>query len=194
MIGGVPFVDEFGTAWEREVAYVGGLLKLQCPAPVGGQVVSTLIRVGSGNIEYQVAGSGAPPLTWPPDPTWIEYGGRCRCETCAGRLVGATVDELRAEIDAMNAVVTSNVDTYLDLRYLESARDLIVREAQNLHYGIHRTTQADKYLRRERRVEVQYDGSFQDVEAVKVLVPETAESYLPSIAGAVAALQLPQEG
>lgn len=194
MIGGMAYVDEFGTEWEREVAYVGALLKLQCPAPVEGQVVSLLIRVGSGNIEYQVAGSGASPLRWPPDPTWTEYGERCHCGTCAGRLVGASIDELRADMVAMNAVVTSNEDTYRKLRYLESARDVVVREAQNLRYGILRNTvtHIDTYVQAQRRVEVQYDGSFQGIEAVKVLLGrQPGQSYPATIAGAVGALQLP---
>lgn len=57
------YLDEFGTEWTREIAYVGVALELECP---DGNVVSLLIRTG-GDIQYQVAGSGAPGLPWPPE-------------------------------------------------------------------------------------------------------------------------------
>jgi hypothetical protein len=176
---------------EREVAYMGAALKLACPASVGGRVVSTLYRTGGGGIQYQVEGSGAPGLPWPPDPTWTEYGERCRCETCAGRLVGAAVDELHAVMNGIHGDTAVNWDTYF-LRYLESARDAIVREAQGLRYGIHRdiSTFTDTYVRVDRRVAVRYADSFQEVEEVRIVLPpvRSDESYPATIPGAVAAL------
>jgi hypothetical protein len=184
------YIDEDGTRWEREVTYVGAGLKLACPAPIGGRTVSVLIRGGGDEITYQVS-EGAPRLPWPPDPTWTEYGERCGCETCAGRLVGATVDELRAEVDAITADPGALEDTYLRLRYLESARDIIVREAQNLRYGIQRgiSTFTDTYARAGRQVAVRYDDAFQEVEEVRIAFPRTEESYPATIAGALAALR-----
>jgi hypothetical protein len=81
-------------------------------------------------------------------------------------------------------------DTYT-LRYLESARDLVIREAQNLRYGIHRdiSTFTDTYARGARRVAVRYDDSLQQVEDVTVVRPLTDESYPATIAGALAALR-----
>ena len=108
------------------VAYFGAGLKLACPAPIGGRVVSLLIRRGGDEITYQ-ASAGAPGLPWPPDPTWTEYGERCQCQTCEGRLVGATVEELREKIDDMDSDYTVNEDTFF-LHYLESARDVVVRK------------------------------------------------------------------
>lgn len=82
------------------------------------------------------------------------------------------------------------------MEYPDIPGRFIVRAAQNLHYGIHRntTTHTETYVRWERRVEVRYDESFQDVEAVKVILPATGGAYPATIAGAVAALPLPYEG
>lgn len=102
------------------------------------EVVSTLIRVG-GDIAYQVAGSDTPELPWPPDPTSVEYGEICHCQTCAGRLVGASVEELSNAVSALHGKPIGNVHVH-QLEYLESARDVIVREAMDLHYGIRRNT------------------------------------------------------
>ena len=121
---------------DERVAYVGIKLKLACPAPVNGRIVSTLIRVGD-EINYQVEGSGVPELPWPPDPASADYGERCSCETCEGRLVGAPVEELRDVISDIHGDYAVNQDTYF-LRYLESARDLIVREVQMQRYTIQR--------------------------------------------------------
>jgi predicted NBD/HSP70 family sugar kinase len=172
---------------DREVAYAGAGLKLTCPAPIGGRVVSVLIRGGGDEIAYQVS-AGAPVLPWPPGPTWT--GERCQCETCAGRVVGATVEELRAKVDDMDSDYMTNVDTFF-LRYLESARDVIVREAQYLRYGIQRdiSTFTDTYVRAGRQVAVRYDDSFQEVTEVRVVYPRTDESYPGAIAGALAALR-----
>jgi len=154
MMGLVSFVDEFGTVWEREVTYVGAKLDLYCPAPVAERV-SILIHTHGDHIGYQVAGSGAPELPWPPDPTATEYGEICHCQTCAGRMVGASVEELRNAVKAVSDKPEGNVHVH-QLEYLESERDVIVRAAQNLHYGIHRntTTHTETYVRWERRVEV----------------------------------------
>ena len=122
----------------RGTAYVGAGLKLQCPAGIGGSVVSLLLRSGGDEIRY-VASNGAPALPWPPDPTSTEYGERCQCQTCEGRLVGATVEELRAKVNDMDSDYATNEDTFF-LRYLETARDAVVREAQNHRYGIRKRT------------------------------------------------------
>jgi hypothetical protein len=183
------YVDEFGDVWEREVSYVGAGLKLACPAPIGGRIVSLLIRAFRDEIEYQVF-PGAPGLPWPPDPTWIDYGEICNCETCAGRLVGATVEELRAEVDDISSDDTSNADTFF-LRYLESARDVIVRESRLLRYSISRdiSTFTDTYVRPGRQVAVRYGDSFNEVEQVQVVFPRNDDTPYPAtIAGARAAL------
>ena len=171
---------------------MGAALKLACPASVGGRVVSILYRTGGGGIQYQVAGSGIPGLPWPPDPAWTEYGERCQCETCGGRLVGATVDELYAVVNGIHAGTAVNWDTYF-LRYLESARDVIVREAQSLRYGIHRdiSTFTDTYVRDDRRVAVRYDDSSQEVKEVRVVLRRSDESHPATIPQAVAALRGP---
>lgn len=96
---------------DERVAYVGIKLKLACPAPVNGRIVSTLIRVGD-EINYQVEGSGVPELPWPPDPASANYGERCSCETCEGRLVGAPVEELRDVISDIHGDYAVNQDTY----------------------------------------------------------------------------------
>lgn len=191
MIGGVSFVDEFGTVWEREVTYVGAKLDLYCPAPVAERI-SILIHTHGDHIGYQIAGSDAPELPWPPDPIATEYGEICHCQTCAGRLVGASVEELRNVVKAVSDKPEGNVHVH-QLEYLESERAVIVRAAQNLHYGILRNTanHIDTYVRGQRRVEVRYDESFQDVAAVKVILPLTGGAYPATIAAAVAALQLP---
>jgi hypothetical protein len=175
---------------DRGTAYAGAGLKLQCPAPIGGRVVSLLLRAGGNAITYVVS-QGVPGLPWPPDPTAVEYGERCQCATCEGRLVGATVEELRAKVDDMDSDYTTNEDTFF-LRYLESARDVVVREAQNHRLGIHRdvSTSTDTYVRPNRQVAVRYDPSLQAVEEVRIVVPRnTDESYPATIAGALAALQ-----
>jgi hypothetical protein len=87
---------------DRGTSYVGAGLKLQCPAPIGGRTVSLLLRTSGHEIRY-VASQGAPALPWPPDETLADYGERCGCDTCEGRLVGATVDELRAYVDKMDS-------------------------------------------------------------------------------------------
>lgn len=106
----MPYIDEFGTEWEREHEHVGAWLKLSCPV---GTIVSRLIRTGGGGpIRYRVEGSIGPDIHWPPDPTSTHYGERCPCDVCVGRLVGATVEELRAEVDAIHsASVTSTPST-----------------------------------------------------------------------------------
>jgi hypothetical protein len=171
------------------VAYAGAGLKLACPATIGGRVVSVLIRAGGDEITYQ-ASAGAPGLPWPPDPTWTEYGERCQCQTCEGRLVGATVEELREKINDMDSDYKVNEDTFF-LHYLESARDVVVREAQVLRYGIQGdiSTFADTYVRAGRQVAVRYDRSFQQVEQVMGVLSPSDGPYPATIAGAVAALR-----
>ena len=83
---GRMYVDDEGVEWEREVTHIGAVLKLACPE---GKYVSHLFRTASGNIRYLLPGSGNRQLPWPPDPTSTEYGERCRCEVCNGRMVGA---------------------------------------------------------------------------------------------------------
>lgn len=182
----MPFNDKLGDEWERKHEHVGARLKLSCP---DGTIVSRLVRGGGGPIRYRVEGSIAPDLYWPPDPTNTHYGERCPCERCVGRLVGATVDELRAEVNALHDAVAAGTDTYF-LRYLESAREVIEREAQSRRYAFHRdvSTATDIYLGPTRRqVTVHYDRSFGEVEHVAI-VPAT-ESYSPTLAGALAALR-----
>lgn len=183
----MPFTDELGDEWKREVEYVGAHLKLSCP---DGTIVSILSRDGGGGpIRYHVARSSCPDLYWPPDPTNTHYGERCPCERCVERLVGATVDELRAEVNALHDAVAENRDTYF-LRYLESARDVIEREAQSRRCAFHRDASAftDTYIGLTRRqVIVRYDKSFREVEHVAVM-PAT-ESYPGTLAGALAALR-----
>jgi hypothetical protein len=134
----------------------------------------------------------APALPWPPDETLADYGERCACDTCEGRLVGATVDELRAYVDKMDSDYLTNEDTYF-LRYLETARDLVVREAQLHRYGIYRdiSTGTDTYVRADRRVAVRYDASLQEVLEVGTVRPSPEESYPATIAGSLAALREP---
>lgn len=102
--------------------------------------------------------------------------------------MGTTVDELRAKVDDMDSDYTTNEDTFF-LHYLETARDVVVREAQNHRYGIRRDTSTDTYARAGRQVAVRYDDSLQQVEEVKVAYPRTDESYPATIAGALAALR-----
>ena len=182
----MPFIDEFGDEWERETEHVGAWLKLSCPA---GTVVSYLIQSGGGDITYRVEGSGGLQLPWPPDPTDNHYGERCPCHECLGRLVGATVDELQAEVNAIHNAPTVNEDTYV-LRYLESARDMIEREAQNERYAFQRhiPTLTDTYVCPTWRVNVRYDGSFQG-EVADVTVEPPTESYPPTLLGALHALR-----
>jgi hypothetical protein len=175
----------------RGTDFVGAGLKLRCPAGVGGSIVSLLLRTGGDEIRY-VASADAPSLPWPPDPTLTEYGERCGCQTCEGRLVGATIDELRAKVDDMDSDYVMNEDTYF-LRYLETARDVVVREAQNHRYGIQRdiSTFTDTYVRAGRQVAVRYDDSLEEVEEVRIAHPRTDESFPATIAGALAALRGP---
>jgi hypothetical protein len=109
--------------------------------------------------------------------------------------VGASVEELSNALGALHGTRIGNVHVH-QLEHLESARDVIVREAMNLHYGIRRNaaSHTDHYERARRRVEVQYDASFEDVEEVRVVLPLTRGTYPATIAGARAALQLPYEG
>lgn len=173
---------------DREVQYVGAGLKLACPAPVGGEIVSVLVRGGGDAITYQIP--GGPRLPWPPDPTLTEYGEPCFCQTCAGRLVGAGVEELRMELAGIAADPAALEDTY-ELGYLESARDVVVRASQQERYGLHRNiaTFTDTYERTGRRVAVRYDPSLQEVEEVTVVAPPTGEFYPATIAGALTALR-----
>lgn len=108
------YVDDEGVEWEREVTHIGAVLKLACPE---GKYVSHLFRTGGGNIRYLLPGSGNRQLPWPPDPTSTDYGERCPCEICNGRMVGAKVDDLRQAVNELDAAVTANEDTYF-LDYL----------------------------------------------------------------------------
>ena len=104
--------------------------------------------------------------------------------------MGATVEELREKIDDMDSDYTVNEDTFF-LHYLESARDVVVREAQALRYGIQRdiSTFADTYVRAGRQVAVRYDRSFQQIEQVMSVLSPSDGPYPATIAGAVAALR-----
>lgn len=137
--------------------------------------------MGTPNLHYQVVTTPEthPPLPWPPDPGSDVYGERCPCEMCCGRLVGDTVAAIRAEAEAMASTMKVNQDTY-QLRYLESARDAIVREAQLGGYGISRGFDhhhnshplTETYLLASRRVSVRYTNDFQgEVEGVSVWCP-----------------------
>jgi hypothetical protein len=86
------------------------------------------------------------------------------------------------------------------LRYLESARDVIVREAQLGGYGIMRGfdhhhsphPSTETYLLASRRVSVRYTDDFQEVEEVSVWLPVSTEgqpTYPGTLAGALAALR-----
>lgn len=85
----------------------------------------------------------------------------------------------------------SNLDTFF-LRYLESARDVIVRESQQHRYSISRdvSTFTDTYVRPGRQVAVRYDKSLDEIEEVRVVVPHNDDSEYPAtIAGARDALR-----
>jgi hypothetical protein len=128
-----PYVDEFGAKWDSKIAFYGVGLKLTCP---NGEYVSLLTGLGSQGMTYQVLPNVHPALPWPPYPNNIEYGERCGCDGCAGRLVGDTIAAILAEADEIQATMKVNQDTY-PLRFLVSARDFIVREVQLTGYGIH---------------------------------------------------------
>jgi hypothetical protein len=173
---------------DREVEYVGAGLKLECPAPIS-EIVSVLFRGGGNAITYKVPGSQR--LPWPPDPTQVDYGEPCLCDVCGGRLVGATVEELRDEIAAISSNPAELENTYT-LRYQETSRDLVIRAARNSRYGFHRdiSTFTDTYVGTTRRVAVRYDGGTgQEVVAVNVVQPPNEGEYPASIAGALAALR-----
>jgi hypothetical protein len=122
------------TVSNHGTAYVGAGPKLQMRGCHRTQRRQSFLPTGGDEIRY-VASIGAPALPWPPDPAWTEYGTRCQCQTCEGRVVCATVEELRAKVDDMDGDNATNKDTFL-LRYLESARDAVVREAQNHRYAM----------------------------------------------------------
>jgi hypothetical protein len=190
--GSEPYIDEFGDKWDSKVAHFGVALKFECP---NGKYVSTVTGLGSQGMSYQVLPTGHPPLPWPPDPHSTEYSERCRCDVCAGRLVGDTVAAIIAEADEIHATMKSNEDTYT-LKFLESARELIFREAQLGGYGINHNPVicTDIYVGATRRVHVLYNPSFQEVEAVTVSMPGSdlePEEYPDTVAGAVAALRGP---
>ncbi len=109
------YVDDEGVEWEREVTHIGAVLKLACPE---GKYVSLLIRTAGGNIRYLLPGPGNRQLPWPPDSTSTEYGERCPCAVCNGRMVGARIDELRHALNGLHDAPTANEDTYF-LDYLE---------------------------------------------------------------------------
>jgi hypothetical protein len=163
--------------------------------------------MGSPSLTYQVvwkAPETHPPLPWPPLPDSDVYGERCPCDGCVGRLVGDTVSAIQAEALAMQATMKVNQDTY-NLRYLESAHDVIVRQAQLRGYGIIREGQlghygihhhdgafAETYVAMTRRVIVGYDDDFQEVEHVTVWLPASTQppdTYPDTLAGALAALR-----
>jgi hypothetical protein len=130
---------------QGDIAYVGALLKLACP---GGEIASRLICTGGDDIQYQIEGSNAPPLPWPPDPTCTDYTEICSCAVCGGRRVGERIDVLRAVMDEIHSDPNVNVDTYF-LNYLERARDIIEHEALLGKYAIRRriSTFTDTYVR-----------------------------------------------
>lgn len=182
-----------------DTAYVGVALKLDCPA--GSDYVSFITGMGTPNLHYQVVTTPDthPPLPWPPDPDGDVYGERCPCEMCCGRLVGDTVAAIRAEAEAMASTMKVNQDTY-QLRYLESARDAIVREAQLVGYGIQRGFDhhhrpdplTETYLLASRRVSVRYDANFEEVNDVSVWLPVSTTgqpTYPATLAGALQALR-----
>jgi hypothetical protein len=178
-------------------AHLGVGLKLDCPS---GNYVSFITGLGSPNLHYQVVTTEShPPLPWPPDPNNDVYGERCPCQVCVGRLVGDTVAAIQAEADAQESSLKVNEDTYW-LRYLESARDVVVREAQLGGYGISRGVDfrhnaaptTETYLLASRRVSVRYDANFQEVEGVAVWLPVSTTgqpTYPGTLAGALEALR-----
>jgi len=182
-----------------QTAYIGVGLKLDCP---NGKYVSFITGMGSPSLTYQVvwrAPDTHPPLPWPPLPGSDVYGERCPCEVCLGRLVGDTVAAIQAEALAMQSTTKVNQDTY-NLRYLESERDAIIREAQLGGYGIIHGKDAranyapltETYAISARRVSVRYDRSLQEVEDVTAWLPVSTNpqpTYPGTLAGALAALR-----
>jgi hypothetical protein len=182
-----------------QTAHVGVGLKLDCP---NGKYVSFITGMGIPNLTCQLVTNPQthPPLPWPPDPDSAEYGERCPCDVCVGRLVGDTVEAILAEMYAVQTTMQVNEDTYM-LRYLESARAVVVREAQLGGYGFIRGRGArgnaaspltETYATSTRRVEVRYGDQFQEVEEVTVWLPaptEPQETYPGTLAGALAALR-----
>lgn len=164
--------------------------------------MSFITGLGSPNLHYQVVTKTPdvhPPLPWPPDPVSDVYGERCPCAVCVGRLVGDTVAAIQAEVAAQQGSMKVNEDTYW-LRYLEAARDVVVRKAQLGGYGIIRgfdhhhnpNPSTETYLRGSRRVSVRYDASFWEVEDVSVWLPVSTASrptYPGTLAGALEALR-----
>ena len=109
------YVDEFGYEWESEHSYLGAAVKLDCPA---GQPISQLMRTATRpNITYLRPG-WVSSRQWPPDATSVNYGEKCNCEECGGRLVGETVAKLKQQVDEIHATTKVHIDTY-QLRYLE---------------------------------------------------------------------------
>lgn len=182
-----------------QTAYVGVGLKLDCPA---GRYVSFITGMGSPSLTYQVVwipGQPSLPLPWPPLPGSAVYGERCPCDECCGRLVGDTVAAIEAEARGVQATMKVNEDTY-NLRYLESAREAIIRQAQFGGYGIIHGKDAranevaftETYVTPERRVSVQYDDELEEVEQVTAWLPVSTQpqpTYPNTLAGALAALR-----
>jgi hypothetical protein len=187
------------TVTAQGTAYVGVGLKLDCP---NGKYVSVITGMGSPNLHYQVL-TRAPdvhtPLAWPPIPGSADYGEQCPCDVCVGRLVGDTVAAIQAEANQIQGTMRVNQDTY-QLRYLESARDVIVREAQLVGYGIMRgfdvhhnvAPTTETYLLASRRVSVRYDDASEEVKEVTVWLPVSTvapPTYPGTLAGALTALR-----
>jgi hypothetical protein len=183
-----PYIDEDGFEWESKIAYVGVGLKLECPS---GRYVSVIIGTGGPDLAYQVLATKHPQLPWPPLPDSTEYGERCPCDDCVGRLVGDAVADIRAEADAIQATTKSHVDTYT-LRHLETARSVIRRKAQLKGYGIHldTSTSTESYVSAGRYIALRYDPA-DEVEDVTMTMPRSGEEYPNTLAGALAALRGP---
>jgi hypothetical protein len=185
-----PYVDEDGIEWESKISYVGVGLKLECP---NGNYVSVIIGSAADGaaLRYQVLATRHPALRWPPHPDSTEYGERCPCDDCVGRLVGDTVAAIRAEANEIQATTKSHEDTYT-LRFLEPARDVILREAQLKGCGIDfdPSTSTESYVSPGRYVAVRYDPQG-EVEDVTMAIPRSGEEYPSTLAGALAALRGP---
>jgi hypothetical protein len=179
----MAYSDEFGTVWERKVTHIGPALKLACPGQ--GRVVSVLFRTSCDTIRYSIPGTGISQHPWPPD-TSANYGERCPCGECLGRLVGASVDGLTAQVILLIDVTRAHEDTYF-LGYLESARSAIEPEAAGRGYQKRRDSSSgtDTYERPNRKVIVGYD-EYGEVEHVRV--QSEAASYPRTLRGALDAI------
>jgi hypothetical protein len=179
----MAYADEFGTVWECKFTHIGPALKLACPGE--GRVVSVLFRTSCDTIRYSIPGTGISLHPWPPDIS-ANYGERCPCDECLGRLVGASVDGLTDQMILLIDVTTAHEDTYF-LSYLESARSAIELAAGGRGYQSYHDSAsgAHTYERANRKVMVGYD---EDGEVERVRVQSETASYPRTLGGALDAI------